>query len=645
MGSQKIVWTLSIGLLLLAVAISAQRISPDDVRFEQPEGQIVENNTAYWKHKDFGEVRVRPAVVELGETITLNFTNLVGTEDTYNFGFLMNSNDLYLRTAKVDQVTEIIKNELVNASSFPFEHKNGSFEEIFVFNYTQYKVNLTTQVDITDQFQERNLGDGTVYFLPAKAVRSLESELLYVKISPKKFFGGEEKWSAVIWPSDTTLADSILLKKYIMLDPWIDTSTYIDHYDDNSDLSDQGDNNFIVVNGHLIGNPNMVTWDLFTDNEHTQDPYWANSTPADWTGETVNFNQDKVLNYTRTGSTGDGYQYFWSNSEENVTITQDEKGTSITIYAMTLDGPTRGPVVAARVDWDQMGTDENNPNTAGTGDTIYCLAGADQVLYFLESDEGSVTLLANPSLETSGNIWYNMTMTVNKTHGRCGITGSDTNQNTGWKAHDLSNMESARFMGGLYDNAAGAGWIALTNMSVYHGTQGAHADGNYATGQLNSSASIDKINLTFDFDYLDPAVSITACNVRESFNGARENITWGTHDNPVENDLVTDLTGLFLTCNFTGLGYQDYVYLNNTQIDIVAPVAGGDTCDYTSGDFIINCDESCTVDAAYDLGGNAWEITGAGVVTIDAQVENAASITIRGIGGTCEVIDNTGSTI
>lgn len=71
-----------------------------------------------------------------------------------------------------------------------------------------------------------------------------------------------------------------------------------------------------------------------------------------------------------------------------------------------------------------------------------------------------------------------------------------------------------------------------------------------------------------------------------------------------------------------GGGDVGYVYFFNLFVDYTP--AGGDTCDYTSGDFNIDCTENCIVDTNADVGGNNVLFSGSGSVRLDANVSNYA---------------------
>jgi len=57
--------------------------------------------------------------------------------------------------------------------------------------------------------------------------------------------------------------------------------------------------------------------------------------------------------------------------------------------------------------------------------------------------------------------------------------------------------------------------------------------------------------------------------------------------------------------------------------NVTAPT---DTCDYTSGDFVIDCSENCVVDTNADLGGNTLRFINSGTVYINADITNVGSI-------------------
>jgi len=51
-------------------------------------------------------------------------------------------------------------------------------------------------------------------------------------------------------------------------------------------------------------------------------------------------------------------------------------------------------------------------------------------------------------------------------------------------------------------------------------------------------------------------------------------------------------------------------------------ISGGDSCDWTSGNFEIDCSEYCHIDATYDLMGNNITTTGSGMIYVDNNVTN-----------------------
>ena len=66
-------------------------------------------------------------------------------------------------------------------------------------------------------------------------------------------------------------------------------------------------------------------------------------------------------------------------------------------------------------------------------------------------------------------------------------------------------------------------------------------------------------------------------------------------------------------------------YLNITYSEAV----GGDTCDWSSGDFVWDCSETCTVDTDYDIAGNDIIATGTGNITVAANITNCDDIRIN----------------
>ena len=58
------------------------------------------------------------------------------------------------------------------------------------------------------------------------------------------------------------------------------------------------------------------------------------------------------------------------------------------------------------------------------------------------------------------------------------------------------------------------------------------------------------------------------------------------------------------------------------------------TCVYLSGNWYINCSESCTVLASYDVQGNNISIVGAGTVLVTGNVTNYQNLHIEGVDTT-----------
>ncbi len=66
----------------------------------------------------------------------------------------------------------------------------------------------------------------------------------------------------------------------------------------------------------------------------------------------------------------------------------------------------------------------------------------------------------------------------------------------------------------------------------------------------------------------------------------------------------------------------DIVITNLTVMQDVVAAPTGDTCDYTSGDFVIDCTENCEVDTVADVGGSNVTFSGAGHVIVSASIVN-----------------------
>lgn len=107
------------------------------------------------------------------------------------------------------------------------------------------------------------------------------------------------------------------------------------------------------------------------------------------------------------------------------------------------------------------------------------------------------------------------------------------------------------------------------------------------------------------------------------------NVTWYVYT----SGTVGDTHEFFVYANNTGTPTPVYGDYHNFTIQ--APVGGGDTCDYTSGDWTVDCTESCTVDTNANLGGNDFTMSGTGTITLLANVTNWGIGTIT---NNCQVV-------
>lgn len=71
--------------------------------------------------------------------------------------------------------------------------------------------------------------------------------------------------------------------------------------------------------------------------------------------------------------------------------------------------------------------------------------------------------------------------------------------------------------------------------------------------------------------------------------------------------------------------YYSKEYTGDTSLRPILKItyteaAAGDTCDYSSGDWIIDCSENCIIDTNTDIGANDIYFTGTGAITLDADI-------------------------
>ena len=86
--------------------------------------------------------------------------------------------------------------------------------------------------------------------------------------------------------------------------------------------------------------------------------------------------------------------------------------------------------------------------------------------------------------------------------------------------------------------------------------------------------------------------------------------------------------------------------LSDKLLHILYTAVGGNSCVYTSGNYAVNCTESCNVtNTDYDIGGNNISIIGNGTITYtNSTISNWLNLLIQGLDSTnrCTVITKTG---
>ena len=106
--------------------------------------------------------------------------------------------------------------------------------------------------------------------------------------------------------------------------------------------------------------------------------------------------------------------------------------------------------------------------------------------------------------------------------------------------------------------------------------------------------------------------------------GVWANASWTVFDTTPDN--ATAISTLNSTIG-TVVGWKFYANdtagnWNTSVIYTLTTTSAGDSCDYVSGDWNIDCSENCDIDTATDVGGNDIYFTGTGTITQSEDVTN-----------------------
>jgi len=178
-------------------------------------------------------------------------------------------------------------------------------------------------------------------------------------------------------------------------------------------------------------------------------------------------------------------------------------------------------------------------------------------------------------------------------------------------------------MGTLHikENSTGT-WLSVWNKTGDQGTSWYTTEvsltGKTGTGSIaiwmncgsayTSDAAVDSVNITAytteEFAWID--------GIGWQVNVTAPNMTDGLKD-------------LFLNLNSNSLT------INDTQTNAIQyGLDGGDSCAYTSGNWIIDCSDNCLIDSPVDLGGNNISIIGTGTFITTANITNFNNLYIKG---------------
>jgi len=111
------------------------------------------------------------------------------------------------------------------------------------------------------------------------------------------------------------------------------------------------------------------------------------------------------------------------------------------------------------------------------------------------------------------------------------------------------------------------------------------------------------------------------------------------------NDNDKNITILFNPHDYFGdVGASDYIYSYSKEdatvatrpyLNITYSAAGGDTCDYSSGEWKVDCSEYCTIDTDTNIGSNHISFTGTGEIYLNAIVSLSGDVFIA---NPCKVV-------
>ncbi|MBI2140883.1 hypothetical protein HYU16_00515 [Candidatus Woesearchaeota archaeon] len=571
---------LKVLLIIAVMTLSLLLLQAGSVSSAELQIGGTKSGTSIWHEVGgVGRLNITPEIAKVGETVLYQYANYTAFDQGLNITLRFKNDQGYINAVEVlraVQKTVTIYNISVEQL---FNPENSSF-------YNQTTVNTsTTAITVREwvNVPAAKSVNGSDYYYTAQFFVGEQ-----VRFKPKaKTYGGMIKYDTILHPS--TLSPTQTTR--IEIDPIIDATTAVDDFNNANDIN-QSRTTGGVVNGVFVP-LNASIWDTWDDQEYATNPQWVNTTTSGTTGVTIKFAPAGDKGYAFSYSaTCDGTNTFSCSTfrADNISVQQNEVGTMISTHMMQLEGAvTMG--VGIRINWDAIGATDNNPYSSSSGDSLLCLGAAgDGVLYFLQYDNGAGTAKANPTWSGSTGTWYNLTFTFNKTHAKCTM-GDGTaagNEDTGWVAHDLSNLDSGKPIFMFQRGGAATRWN-VTNFSVSNTTSPMKYNNvTLESKVLNSTASVGFVNLSLDFHQRYSSVSVPTCQVFDANHQNTQNVTIGNRTNPVKNTLATSITGIGYNCSFTGVNRPDtYFVLNSTTLSWTLAAGGGGNANEAEGDTAI----------------------------------------------------------
>ena len=374
-------------------------------------------------------------------------------------------------------------------------------------------------------------------------------------------------------------------------------------------------------------------------------------------GTNVQTEYAMVVGYCTAGSSGTG-----DVQDGNARFAMSDNDTVLATRGTAADGVSAS-CYAQVIEWnpDYVGGVQSGvitlAGTLPTTDTITAVNLSSSFLYYnwdsesngLQqtfpecwlSDSTTVSCTRWSSTAYTNDIQYYVVTNItdtNVTHGRW-TDAPDTSDTYSVTVHEVNRSLTAVFSGG---STMGTGtamprnrWSCIMNSDttidydIYYGdtTYGQREESFSMVQFPNTQAEGGNCSGT-----PDPCSTYDASQV----NCERVTCDWNSHGDWV-NDTWTAMIGTDNWSNVTKtvnstvgvtIGWKAFAndssdnWNTTHNFQYVTTTAVGDSCDYSSGDFEIDCSENCVIDSATDVGGNDVIFSNSGEVLANVTVEN-----------------------